>query len=54
MDADEDTMRPEYDFSHGKRGVTTGRYASGAKVVVTDPPHKASAGGTVRRSGPAR
>lgn len=37
MDADEDTMRPEYDFSHGQRGVTARRYAQGANVVVIAP-----------------
>jgi hypothetical protein len=25
--SDEDTMRPEYDFSEGVRGVTAARYA---------------------------
>lgn len=34
---DRDTMRPEYDFSKGKRGVTAVRYAEGANVVVVDP-----------------
>ena len=34
MAADEDTMRSEYDFSQGKRGVTARRYAQGANVVV--------------------
>ena len=34
---DEDTMRPEYDFSHGNRGVTARRYAHGANVVVISP-----------------
>ena len=37
MAADEDTMRPEYDFSRGKRGVTARRYAQGAKVIVISP-----------------
>ena len=37
MAADEDTMRPEYDFSHGERGVTARRYAQGANVVVISP-----------------
>jgi len=32
-----DTMRPEYDFSEGVRGVTATRYAEGANVVVVDP-----------------
>ena len=35
--ADRDTMRPEYDFSKGVRGVTAARYAKGANVVVVDP-----------------
>ena len=35
--ADRDTMRPEYDFSGGERGVTASRYAQGANVVVVDP-----------------
>ena len=34
---DRDTMRPEYDFSTGVRGVTATRYAQGANVVVVDP-----------------
>ena len=34
---DEDTMRPEYDFSEAKRGVTARRYAEGANVVVVSP-----------------
>ena len=34
MAEDEDTMRPEYDFSQGLRGVTAQRYAQGANVVV--------------------
>ena len=37
MAADEDPMRPEYDVSHGKRGVTARRYAQGANVVVISP-----------------
>ena len=32
-----DTMRHEYDFSDGVRGVTAARYAEGANVVVIDP-----------------
>ena len=36
-DPDRDTMRPEYDFSKGKRGVTAARYAEGSNVVVIDP-----------------
>ena len=34
---DEDTMRPEYDFSGATRGVTAGRYAQGTNVVILDP-----------------
>ena len=34
---DEGTIRPEYDFSRGKRGVTAQRYAQGANVVVISP-----------------
>ena len=34
---DEDTMRPEYDFSKGRRGVTAARYREGTNVVVLDP-----------------
>ena len=37
MAEDEDTMRLEYDFSRGKRGVTAQRYAQGANVVVISP-----------------
>jgi len=32
-----DTLRPEYDFSPAVRGVTAARYAQGANVVVIDP-----------------
>ena len=35
--SDDDTMRPEYDFSQGVRGVTAARYAEGANVVMIDP-----------------
>ena len=35
--ADEDTMRPEYDFSKAERGTTAARYAEGTNVVVLDP-----------------
>jgi hypothetical protein len=35
--ADEDTTRPEYDFSKAVRGVTAKRYALGTNVVVLDP-----------------
>ena len=34
---DEDTMRPEYDFSKAVRGVTAARYAQGTNVVPLDP-----------------
>jgi hypothetical protein len=34
---DNDTMRPEYDFSKGVRGVTAARYAQGANIAVIDP-----------------
>ena len=37
MSEDEDTMRPEYDFSRGQRGVTARRYAQGANLVVISP-----------------
>lgn len=33
----EDTMRPEYDFSRGERGVTARRYAEGANLVAIPP-----------------
>ena len=35
--SDRDTMRPEYDFSGAKRGVTALRYAEGTNVVVVSP-----------------
>ena len=34
---DEDTMRPEYDFSKAVRGVTAARYAEATNVVLLDP-----------------
>jgi hypothetical protein len=34
---DEDTMRPEYDFSKGVRGVTAERYREGTNIIVLDP-----------------
>ncbi len=34
---DRDTFRPEYDFSRAVRGVTAGRYAKGANIVVIAP-----------------
>ena len=36
-DSDRDTMRSEYDFSKGVRGVTAARYAQGTNIVVIDP-----------------
>ena len=36
-DFDKDTMRPEYDFSKGVRGVAAARYADGTNVVLLDP-----------------
>ena len=35
--SDEDTMRPEYDFSRAVRGVTAARYAEGTNLVLLDP-----------------
>ncbi len=35
--SDEDTMRPEYDFSKGVRGKHAVRYAAGTNVVVLEP-----------------
>jgi len=35
--SDDDTMRPEYDFSKAVRGVTAARYAEGTNVVLLDP-----------------
>lgn len=32
-----DSMRREYDFSKGVRGVTAKRFASGSNIVVLDP-----------------
>ena len=40
-DRDDDTMRPEYDFSKAVRGVTAARYALGTNVVLLDPDVKA-------------
>jgi hypothetical protein len=34
---DRDTMRAEYDFSKGARGVTAARYTEGTNIVVVDP-----------------
>lgn len=36
-DEDKDTMRSEYEFAGGARGVTAARYARGANVVTIDP-----------------
>ena len=36
-DPDRDTMRPEYDFSKGVRGVTAARYREGTNIVILDP-----------------
>ena len=36
-DSDRDTMRPEYDFSGGVRGVTAARFREGTNIVVIDP-----------------
>ena len=36
-EVDRDTMRPEYDFSKGVRGVTAARYREGTNIVVLDP-----------------
>jgi len=37
IDPDRDTMRPEYDFSKGVRGVTAQRYREGTNIIVLDP-----------------
>ena len=37
LDPDRDTLRPEYDFSKGVRGITAARYARGTNIVVVDP-----------------
>jgi len=36
-DGARDTMRPEYDFSTGVRGVTAQRYREGTNIIVLDP-----------------
>jgi hypothetical protein len=41
LDPDRDTMRPEYDFSAGVRGVTAARYREGTNVVLLEPDVKA-------------
>ena len=37
LDPDRDTMRPEYDFSKGVRGVVADRFREGTNIVVVDP-----------------
>ena len=37
LGSEEDTMRPEYDFSKAVRGVTAKRYAEGTNIVLLDP-----------------
>lgn len=37
LDPDRDTLRSEYDFSDGVRGVTAARYAQGTNLVAIDP-----------------
>jgi hypothetical protein len=37
LDPDRDTMRPEYDFSKGVRGITARRYLLGTNVVFLAP-----------------
>ena len=37
LESDEDTLRPEYDFSKAVRGVTAKRYAEGTNVILLDP-----------------
>lgn len=34
---DRDTLRPEYDFTGARRGVTAARYAQGTNIVAVDP-----------------
>jgi len=36
-EGDRDTMRLEYDFSKGVRGVTAQRYREGTNIIVLDP-----------------
>ena len=36
-DSEQDTIRAEYDFSKGVRGVTAARYAQGSNIAVIDP-----------------
>lgn len=35
--ADDDAMRPEYDFSKGKRGATARRFEQGANLAIIAP-----------------
>ena len=37
LSRDRDTMRPEYDFSHAIRGVTSARYRQGTNVILLEP-----------------
>ncbi len=37
VSSEEDTLRPEYDFSKGVRGKHYARYATGTNVVVLEP-----------------
>jgi hypothetical protein len=37
LGSEEDTMRPEYDFSKAIRGLTAARYGEGSNVVILDP-----------------
>ncbi|MGH7459594.1 MAG: hypothetical protein ACREMA_01025 [Longimicrobiales bacterium] len=37
LDPDRDTLRPEYDFFSGVRGLTAKHYAEGTNIVVIDP-----------------
>jgi len=56
--SDRDTMRPEYDFSNAKRGVTAARCAQGANIAVIDPevldvfPDSATVNRTLRELAP--
>ena len=34
---EQDTMRPEYDFSGAARGVTASRYAEGTNIIIIAP-----------------
>ena len=36
-EVDKGTMRLEYDFSKGVRGVTAARYREGTNIIVLDP-----------------